>query len=98
MESGEDTAQLRTAGERYTSRKFWALVATLVASAWACRWLLGQLIDLVDRAKISEAVFENLSGMVITTEAMFAATIVAWWMGANVLQKIAFMRGGGGQS
>jgi hypothetical protein len=84
-----------TVQSRLTSRKFWALVATLMGSAWACRWMLSNLVDLMDRAKISHSVFENLCGLIITSEAIFAAAIVGWWMGANVLQKFVYLKNGG---
>lgn len=85
----------QTAGVRLTSRKFWALVGTLIGSAWACRWMLSHLIDLMDRAKIPHSVFENLSGLIITSESIFVGTIVCGWMGFNVLQKFVYLKGGG---
>lgn len=89
-------AEPQSLGERLTSRKFWALAVTLLGSATACWWMIGKLIGLRMADKISDAVFENLVGLIITNEMLFAAAIVTWWMGANVVQKFVYLKGSAG--
>ena len=89
-------AEPQSVGDRLTSRKFWALAVTLFGSAWACWWLIHKLITLCENDHISEAVFENLVGLVITNEMLFTAGVVAWWMGANVVQKFVYLKGSAG--
>jgi hypothetical protein len=88
--------EAQSVGERFTSRKFWALAVTLLGSAWACWWLISKLVSLCSNDHISEAVFENLVGLIITNEMLFAGLIVAWWMGANVAQKFVYLKGSAG--